>query len=86
MTTDKETVMSFRDMNLPENLEASLTSLGFTTPTPIQNQTIPLALSGKDVLGSAQTGTGKTLAFVIPLIAKICENPTAGGLLSLIHI
>lgn len=76
-----KTSMSFHDMNLPQNLKASLDSLNFTTPTPIQSQTIPLALEGRDVLGSAQTGTGKTLAFALPLIAKICENPTAGGLI-----
>ncbi len=76
-----KTSMSFHDMNLPQNLKASLDALNFITPTPIQTQTIPLALEGKDVLGSAQTGTGKTLAFALPLIAKICENPTAGGLI-----
>jgi superfamily II DNA/RNA helicase len=81
MTQTLESTLSFHDMNLPELLKNSLTALNFTTPTPIQAQTIPLALEGKDVLGSAQTGTGKTLAFVIPLLAKICENPTSGGLI-----
>ena len=81
MTTTNETVMSFHDMNLPQALKDSLTALNFITPTPIQAKTIPLALAGGDVLGSAQTGTGKTLAFALPLIAKICENPTSGGLI-----
>ncbi len=76
-----EKSMSFNDMNLPQALKESLTALNFITPTPIQSKTIPLALEGQDVLGSAQTGTGKTLAFALPLIAKICENPTSGGLI-----
>ncbi len=57
----------------PQLLE-SLTLMGFNTPTPIQVQAIPLALEGKDILGSAQTGTGKTGAFAIPLVSKILNN------------
>ncbi|MCX5922995.1 MAG: DEAD/DEAH box helicase [Candidatus Dependentiae bacterium] len=57
----------------PQLLE-SLTQMGFVTPTPIQVKAIPLALEGKDILGSAQTGTGKTGAFAIPLVSKILNN------------
>lgn len=67
---------SFREMGLPPSLTTSLDKLGFLNPTPIQAQTIPLALENKDVLGTAQTGTGKTLAFVVPLLTKLLENPT----------
>ena len=61
----------FDSLCLPENLLTALSKLGFTTPTPIQMQTIPPLLAGKDVLGEAQTGTGKTAAFGLPALAKI---------------
>ncbi len=73
-------MQNFRDMALPESLHLSLTALNFTTPTPIQAQTIPLALEGKDVLGSAQTGTGKTLAFSVPLVAYVLNNQSESAL------
>jgi ATP-dependent RNA helicase DeaD len=66
---------SFATFGLPGRLVAALTAMKFTTPTPIQAQAIPLALAGKDILGSAQTGTGKTGAFGIPLIAQLLANP-----------
>ena len=55
-----------------------LTDIGYTEPTPIQEQSIPEALQGKDILGAAQTGTGKTGAFVIPIIELILRNPAEG--------
>jgi len=61
----------FTDFGLPAQLLASLERINYNIPTPIQAQAIPLALSGKDILGSAQTGTGKTAAFGIPLIARL---------------
>src|SRR5690606_5427830 len=67
--SDEAEIMDFAGFNLPDNLMQSLNRMNFTTPTPIQAQTIPLALSGLDILGSAQTGTGKTGAFGIPLVA-----------------
>lgn len=67
---------SFNEMGLDPLLSKSLETLQFTVPTPIQAQTIPLGLEGKDILGSAQTGTGKTLAFVIPMISKLLKNPS----------
>ncbi len=71
---------NFNEMGLPESIVNSLTRLGLVKPTPIQAQTIPLALSGQDILGSAQTGTGKTLAFTLPLIKHLMENPHATAL------
>ena len=55
-----------------------LQDIGYSEPTPIQEKSIPVILSGKDVLGAAQTGTGKTGAFVIPILQKILENPSEG--------
>jgi len=59
---------------------ASLQRMQFNTPTPIQAQAIPLALAGRDVLGSAQTGTGKTGAFAIPMVSKLLNNECQGAL------
>ncbi len=72
----KKTEASFHSFNLPKQLMEALDRLKFKTPTPIQEATIPLALEGRDILGSAQTGTGKTAAFGIPLIAKLLSNNT----------
>jgi ATP-dependent RNA helicase DeaD len=63
----------FSDLKLSENLKKVLSSMGYTTMTEVQEQTIPLIMEGKDVLTSSQTGTGKTGAFLIPIIAMI-EN------------
>lgn len=71
---------NFSELNLPPKLLASLQAMKFTTPTPIQAQAIPPALEGKDILGSAQTGTGKTGAFGIPLIAKLLTTPRGSAL------
>lgn len=71
---------TFADFPLPEALQTQLTEASFTTPTPIQAEAIPLALDGQDILGSAQTGTGKTLAFSIPLIAHLLANPKSKAL------
>jgi len=62
---------SFRALNLPENLLNAIDAIGYETPSPIQAQTIPLLLDGKDVLGHAPTGTGKTAAFALPLLSNI---------------
>lgn len=72
--------MTFSTFNLPSFLNDSLEKVGFTTPTPIQQKAIPLALQGKDILGSAQTGTGKTGAFLIPLLTKLITNPESSAL------
>lgn len=62
-------------LGLAPKLNASLKRLGFSEPTPIQNQAIPLALDGHDILGLAQTGTGKTLAFGLPLVDHLLAQP-----------
>jgi ATP-dependent RNA helicase DeaD len=72
---------NFEEMGLPPVLTQALDKLGFIHPTPIQAKTIPLALQHKDILGSAQTGTGKTLAFALPLINHLLNNPTGMGLI-----
>ncbi|MBS0185479.1 MAG: DEAD/DEAH box helicase [Proteobacteria bacterium] len=65
---------NFLEFGLPQPLLHSLKRMNYTTPTPIQAQAIPVALTGKDILGSAQTGTGKTAAFIIPLIARLLAS------------
>ena len=72
---------NFNDFGLPEELLKALTRIQFLKPTPIQAKTIPLALAGHDVLGSAQTGTGKTGAFGIPLITQLMARPEAAALI-----
>lgn len=67
-------------MGLPEALNNTLEEMQFTTPTPIQEQAIPHAMKGRDILGSAQTGTGKTGAFGIPLVARLLSNPKGSAL------
>lgn len=71
---------NFISFGLPEQLLSSLERLQFKCPTPIQLQTIPRALEGRDILGTAQTGTGKTAAFGIPLIARLLANQTSSAL------
>jgi ATP-dependent RNA helicase DeaD len=71
---------NFKTLGLPEYLLQALDYMKFTTPTPIQAAAIPPALEGKDILGSAQTGTGKTGAFGIPLIAKLLTTPRGSAL------
>ena len=66
--------MSFKNLNLIQPLLKAIDNQGYTTPTPIQKQAIPLVLQGKDLLGVAQTGTGKTAAFGIPLLQKLEES------------
>ena len=70
----------FDELNLPESVLKGLTEAGFTQCTPIQAQTLPLSLSGKDVAGQAQTGTGKTAAFLVTVFTRLLseENRAAG--------
>jgi len=65
------TAPSFNDFKLNKQFLTALATAGFTAPTPVQQQTIPLLLAGHDVLGIAQTGTGKTAAFGLPLLMKV---------------
>jgi len=66
--------MTFHDFDLCEPLLDGLDSMGFDTPTPIQEQVIPLILSSKDLIAGAQTGTGKTAAYLLPLLDRISRN------------
>ena len=68
---------NFKLLKIEDSLKTSLQKMKFTKPTPIQSMAIPVALEGKDVLGTAQTGTGKTLAFSIPLINKLILDKNA---------
>lgn len=71
MSNDVSTLPSFRDLALTEPLLKALDDVGYETPSPIQAQVIPHMLQGKDVLGQAQTGTGKTAAFALPILSRI---------------
>ncbi|MBK1669164.1 hypothetical protein CKO28_14095 [Rhodovibrio sodomensis] len=66
--------MSFKDLGLSSEVLDALTDSGYTTPTPIQEKAIPYVLMGRDVLGCAQTGTGKTAGFVLPMIDVLAEG------------
>src|SRR2546430_1785064 len=69
--------MPFSQFELLPDLNKAVRAMGFTAPTPIQVQAIPAALQGKDVLGSAQTGSGKTVAFVLPILQKLLKDRQA---------
>ncbi|OEF27559.1 DEAD/DEAH box helicase [Vibrio rumoiensis] len=68
--------MSFQSLGLSASILETLRKLGITEPTPVQSEAIPLVLQGKDVIASAQTGTGKTAAFGLPIIQKILDAQT----------
>jgi ATP-dependent RNA helicase RhlE len=69
--------MYFKDFKLDPRLQHNLKAIGFEHPTPIQGAAIPSALKGHDILGSAETGTGKTVAYLLPLLQKLIETPRA---------
>ena len=71
---------NFKSIKIQDSLKHSLSKMNFIKPTPIQSMAIPVALEGKDILGTAQTGTGKTLAFSIPLINKLILDKNAVAL------
>ena len=66
---------TFEELGLAAPLLKALAAEGYTTPTPIQQQAIPLVMAGRDVQGIAQTGTGKTAAFALPIIHRLLANP-----------
>jgi ATP-dependent RNA helicase DeaD len=72
---------NFKELGLHASLMQSLEKMNFNTPTPIQAQAIPPALLGRDILGSAQTGTGKTGAFGIPMVNKLLNSPRGSALI-----
>lgn len=76
--TNQQSGSSFSTLGIAENFLSILKKLGYETPTPIQHQAIPVAMQGKDIIGIAQTGTGKTLAFGIPMIQRIAIHGGKG--------
>lgn len=66
-----ENSQGFAALGLPDNVQEAVAKVGFTTPSPIQAETIPLLMEGRDVVGLAQTGTGKTAAFALPILARL---------------
>jgi ATP-dependent RNA helicase RhlE len=67
--------MSFKQFNLHTQIETGIEALGYTAPTPIQLKAMPAVLAGKDVMGMAQTGTGKTAAFALPILQRLMNGP-----------
>ena len=65
---------AFTDLGLCKPILSALLAEGYTNPTPIQAQAIPLVLEGRDILGIAQTGTGKTAAFALPILQRLAED------------
>ena len=72
-STKKESTITpgFAALGLADDIVAAITALGYEEPTPVQRETIPLLLAGRDVLGQAATGTGKTAAFALPMLQRI---------------
>src|SRR5581483_4386665 len=76
--------ISFESLNLQPDILKGIRDLGFTRPTPIQAKAIPPVLLGRDVIGLAQTGTGKTAAFVLPILHRLLQGQTGLNLRALI--
>ena len=76
---DSSSPLGFKDLGLAPELLKALTDSGYTTPTPIQAQAIPVALAGADLMAGAQTGTGKTAAFALPLLQKLLPHANNGA-------
>jgi len=71
----KEYFVNFEQFSLDPRIHAGIKAAGYTTPTPIQQQAIPVVLEGRDILGLAQTGTGKTAAFMLPILQRLTKGP-----------
>src|SRR5688500_4439711 len=76
MSESHLTELSFSSLHLPESLQKGLADASFERCTPIQAQTLPVALAGMDIAGQAQTGTGKTAAFLVATYAKLLREPS----------
>ncbi len=72
---------SFQDFDANELLKRNLAGMGFTSPSPIQDEAIPLGLAGKDIVGIANTGTGKTAAFAVPVLNKLIADPRSKAII-----
>ena len=73
--TSKKIITSFQELGLSKWIVKSCNALGMNKPTPIQQYCIPPALKGRNIIGSALTGSGKTAAFALPILEKLSENP-----------
>ncbi len=71
----KEHSLSFEQFSLDPRITDAVKAIGYTEPTPIQSKAIPVALEGRDMIGTAQTGTGKTAAFVLPILQRMTQGP-----------
>ena len=71
--------MKFSELQIPAEILKGIEETGFTDCTPIQEKALPLALAGKDVAGQAQTGTGKTAAFLVSLFTRLLNQKKSGG-------
>lgn len=78
--------MTFSDFHFEEQVNQALDAMGFSAPTPIQQQAIPAIMNNKDLIACAQTGTGKTAAFVLPLLNNICKNESTGKVNTLVIV
>ena len=78
LVNDRHTFVTFSELNIDQDMVDSLAAKGILEPFPIQVQTIPLALSGQDIIGQAKTGTGKTFGFGLPLIQRLGLSPEPG--------
>src|SRR5687767_8832676 len=78
-SSPRSTPHTFATLGLTASLVAAGVSLGYEEPTPVQRETIPLILSGRDLIGQAATGTGKTAAFALPMIHRLLEDGTGAA-------
>ena len=74
--TEAVAVKTFKELGLDDDLCEACVSLGYTAPTEIQRECIPYALEGKDIIGLAQTGSGKTAAFALPILQALSNDPS----------
>ena len=74
-------IHSFEDFEVDELIKNNLTMKGFVQPSPIQDQAIPVGLSGRDIVGIADTGTGKTATFAIPVLNRLMHEPNSKALI-----
>src|SRR3954465_3078025 len=80
-----EATVSFAELDLAPQLLQAVRDAGYTHPTPIQQQAIPLALAGRDIIGLAQTGTGKTAGFTLPIVHNLICAPITDAKGELLH-
>ena len=78
--------MTFKELGLSKPLLDALDRLDYHTPTPIQEQAIPIVLKGEDLLGCAQTGTGKTAAFAIPIIERLLSSTSKNNFIKVLVV